>query len=141
MFPTLLQKSFAWIVPAFIGVLGISSLLAWRSTNTARTVWHLLSGILAVGYAVVTIANLSVQGNDYGNVPFSAGGTGFGPRYVAVDFIGWCCLVAAVSSWALASLSFGNRSNPLTHLKKPLILFIGASAVVGVVYGLLETFG
>src|SRR5512145_3306257 len=141
MFPTLLQKAFAWIVPAFVGVLGISSLLAWKSTSTGKTVWHFLSGVLAIGYAALTIGNLSLQGNAYGNVPFSSGATGFGPRYVAADFIAWCCLMAAVTAWALASLSFGNGGDPLVHLKKPLVLFIGVIAFVGVAYGLLETFG
>ena len=141
MFPFFLQKSFAWIVPAFIGVLGVASILAWRTAAASRTAWHLAAGILALGHAALAVANLSVRGNAYGSVPFSAGTTGYGPRSVAVDFLAQCCLVAAVSAWALAALSFGNTHKPIAHQKRPQLLFLGAIATVGAAYALLEAFG
>jgi hypothetical protein len=104
MFPTIIQQTFAWLVPACVGALGVASIRQWWRQASPRSSWLLSAGAFAVAHAVLTIANLQLQGTDHGSVPFSAGETGYGPRYVLVYFLSYSNLVGATVCWALATL-------------------------------------
>lgn len=106
MFPAIVQQTFAWLVPACIGALGVASLRAWRKHASGRTAWQVAAGSFAVAHAVLTVGNLALKGS--GNIPFSGGPVGYGPRYVVVYFFSYSCLIGATVCWSLASL----RSRP-----------------------------
>jgi predicted membrane channel-forming protein YqfA (hemolysin III family) len=141
MFPYPIQRTFAWLIPAFIATLGVTSILAWkRQATDSRRSSLLLAGISAILHAGATIANLSIQGNSKGSFIYSSGAVAYGPRIPIVELFAQLALYTALIVWALDAIRGGSTLG-VGLLKKPLILLGAAVTLVGVGYLLLETFG